>query len=83
MGNERKEGGGEWRGNSEGDEFGQEEMRRGEMGIKKKGGGKDEGNEMRERWMEGESDDQVLVGLMRDAHICSRSSMIFTQSLCQ
>lgn len=34
----------------------------------------------KERWMERESDDQVLGGLKRDAHICSRSSMIFTQS---
>lgn len=30
-------------------------------------------------WNERESDDQVLAGLMRDAHIC-RSPMIFTQS---
>lgn len=38
-----------WRGNLEGDEFGQEEMRRGEMGIKKKRGeeSKDEANETR------------------------------------
>lgn len=36
---------------------------------------------MRERWIGRESDDQVLVGLMRDAHICSRSSDIYTVSL--
>lgn len=48
---------------------------------------KDEANETRakERWMERQSDDQVLVGLMGDAHICSRSPIIFTQcpSLCE
>ena len=29
--------------------------------------------------MERESDDQVLVGLQRDAHICSGSSTIFAR----
>ncbi|KAG7228070.1 hypothetical protein INR49_005692 [Caranx melampygus] len=38
--NEQGGGGGKkWRGNLEGDEFGQEEMRRGEMGVKKERGG--------------------------------------------
>lgn len=27
-----------------------------------------------------ESDDQVLVGLVRDAHICSKSSVVFAYS---
>lgn len=35
----------------------------------------------KERWMERGADDQVLAGLQRDAHICSGSSMIFTQPL--
>lgn len=50
----------------------------------KRGGeeSKDEAHETRakERWMERESHDQMLVGLKRDAHICSISSMIFTQA---
>lgn len=37
--------------------------------------------ERKERWMERGGDDQVLAGLQRDAHICSGSSMIFTQPL--
>lgn len=36
------------------------------------------GKRARTRRMKRESDDQVLVDLMRDAHICSRSSVIFT-----
>ena len=56
-----------------------EEMRRGETGGSVKRARTRGGNERRgERATE--CDDQVLVGLVRDARICSRSPMIFTQA---
>ncbi|KAM7370629.1 hypothetical protein PAMP_010158 [Pampus punctatissimus] len=63
-----------WRGNLEGDEFGQEEMRRGEMGIKKgRGESKDKSNER--RVVDFESTSPIRSAMSLSAFSCKSSTL--------